>query len=116
MQNEEFLILGEALNITSKDEQEPYPERLIQTIEEKCCMYLALLPFIKLPRHLTIELVYFQIFWYNCFIPDDYIIDHMGSAEIIVGRTHDCNKMCEPGSNFGNYVQTVPFIKLYEIY
>ena len=30
----------------------------------------------------------------------------MGTAEVILGRTHDYNEICGPGSMFGEYVHT----------
>ena len=67
-------------------------------------MCYSLLPFTKPPRRLTIGLVYCQTFWYNFVIPENYISDHMELAKIIVGRTHDYNKILGPGSMFGEYV------------
>ena len=104
--DERYLALGVTMNLTSEDEHKPFSERFIRTVKEQCRMGMALLPFIKLPKRLVVEMVYCQIFWYNFSIPIDYISKHMDPAEIILGSTHGYNKICGPGSMFRQYVQT----------
>lgn len=106
LEDESFLALGVRLNITSEDEHEPHVERFIRTIKEKVRMVFSQLPFEQLPRRMTIELVYCQIFWYNFTIPEDYISEHLSPGNIILGRVYDYSKICGPGSSFGEYVQT----------
>ena len=72
-QDEEFLSLQVTMDITSEDEHEPFSERFIQTIKGKSRMCLSLVPFIRLPRRMTIEMVYTQTFWYNFTIPQEYL-------------------------------------------
>ena len=103
-QNEAFLSLRVLLNATSEGEHEPYSERFIRTVKEKCRVCYILVPFTRLPRRLAIELVYCQIFWYNFPVPSNYISENMGPAEIVVRQTHGYNKICGIGSMFGEYV------------
>ena len=52
------------------------------------------------------ELIYCQLYWYNFTIPEDYVSDRLGPGAIVLGRTYDFNKLCGPGTRFGEYVQT----------
>lgn len=106
LQNEAFIQLEIPLNLTAEDEHEPYVERFNRTIKEMVRMSLAGTSFKKLPRRMTVEMVYGMIFWYNFRIPEDYISNTLGPAGIIIGRTYDFNMLCGEGSKFGEYVQT----------
>ena len=55
--NEEFMALKIPLSITSEDKHEPFSERLIRSIKERSRMTLSTVPFQKIPRRMTIELV-----------------------------------------------------------
>ena len=103
--DDKFPTLGMPLNTTSEDEHEPHIERFIRT-KEKVRMVYSQLPFQRLSRRITIELVYSQIFWYNFTILEDYISNHMSPGTIVFGRVYDYSKICGPGSLFGEYVQT----------
>ena len=61
-QDEEFLSLQVIMNVTSEDDHEPFSERFIQTVKEKCRMCLSLVPFARLPRRMTNDMVYTQTF------------------------------------------------------
>ena len=43
--NETFTNLGIPINITSEDEHEPFSERLIRLIKERCIMIFSTVPF-----------------------------------------------------------------------
>ena len=60
----------------------------------------------KLPRRMTIELVYSQVHWCNFTIPEEYISTAIGSASIVLGRTYTCNVLGGEETKFGEYVQT----------
>ena len=106
MDNEKFLTFGVVLNLTSQDEHQPHVERFIRTLKERCRMCFSLLPFKRIPKRMTVELVYCQIYWYNFTIPYDYVSDRIGPGTIVLGRTYDYNKILGPGTLFGEYVQT----------
>ena len=69
-------------------------------------MYIAGLPFIKLPKRMIVKMVYYMVLWHNFTIPDNYISNTLGPRAIIMGRTYDYNMLCGEGSKFGEYVQT----------
>ena len=69
-------------------------------------MCFATLKYPRLPKRMTVELVYNRVFWYNYVIPEDYISQTLGSAAIVIGRTYNYNKLCGPGAKYGDYVQT----------
>ena len=104
--NDDFLSLEVNLNLTSEDEHEPHIERFIRTLQERCRMCFALLPFTKISKRMVIELVNCQIYWHKFTIPADYISNRLGPAAIVLGRTYDYNALSGPGTLFGEYVQT----------
>ena len=66
-QNPDFIDLKIPLNITSKDEHEPYIERYNITLKERCRMCFTTLPFKQITRRMVVELVYLQFFLFNSF-------------------------------------------------
>ena len=79
------------LNLTSKDEHEPYIERFNGTIKDRCRMIFAGLPFLRLPKRMVVYLVYHQIFWFNYTISENYISTVLGPGAIILGKTYNYN-------------------------
>ena len=73
---------------------------------KKCRMGIAGVPFTKLPKIMTVELVYTMIFWYNFTIPEDYVSNTLGPGAIVLGHTYNYNALCGEGSKYGEYVQT----------
>ena len=63
--DEDFILLGVPLNVTSEDEHEPHIERFISTLKESARTLFASLPFKRLPKRVTVELVYCAIYWYK---------------------------------------------------
>ena len=51
------------INTTSEDEHEPFIEQFNLFLKERCRMCFSTLPFLRIPRHMTVELVYLQIYW-----------------------------------------------------
>ena len=101
-----FILSDMNLNITSVDEHTPFIERCNCTLKERCRMTFATTTFLLIPRCMTVELVYSQLFWLICFIPTDYVFSTSGHATMMSGRTYDYNLLCRYGSQFGKYVQT----------
>ena len=105
-ENEDFMATTITLNTTSEDEHEPFIERFNRFLKERCRMCFSTLPFTRIPRHMTIEMVYLQIYWINFFIPRDYISTTLSPGAIVTGSVYDYNKVCGPGSQYGEYVRT----------
>ena len=105
-ENNDFLALRVPINLTSQDEHQPNVERFIRTLKERARVCFAMIPFTKIPRRMVVELIYCQLYWYNFTIPEDYVSDRLGPGAIVLGRTYDFNKLCGPGTRFGEYVQT----------
>ena len=103
---EGFTRLNVLYNPTSADEHEPYSERLNRTLKERCRMCMSTLPFDRMPRRMLVEMVYLCVFWLNFYVPEDYISVHMSPGTIATGRQYDHNKLCGPGTSFGEFVQT----------
>ena len=106
LEDKKVLMFGIMLNLTSQDEHQPHVERFIRTLNERCRMCFSLLPFSNIPKRVTLELVYCQVYWYNFTIPEDYISDRLGPGAIVLGRVYDYQKILGPGTLFGEYVQT----------
>ena len=60
-------------------------------------MCFSTLPFTKIPRRMTVELVYLQIFWLNFYIPLKYTSDTMGPGAIVSGHIYGYNILCGRG-------------------
>ena len=104
--NEGFMATGINLNTTSQDEHEPHIERFNRFLKERCRMCFSTLPFLRMPRRMTVELVYLQVFWINFYIPRDYISTTLSPGTIMTGRVYDYNMLCGSGTQFGTYVRT----------
>ena len=71
----ELADLNITLNTVARGEHVPEVERHIRTIKERArCVYNTL-PFTKLPSRMIVELVYYSVFWLNCFPAQDGISD-----------------------------------------
>jgi hypothetical protein len=92
------------LNTVSNAEHVPEVERYIRTTKERVRSVYNTLPFKKMPTRLTIELVYYSVFWLNSFPPRDGISTTMSPRTILSGMSLDYNKHCK--LEFGTYVQT----------
>jgi hypothetical protein len=55
------------LNTVARDEHVPEVERQVRTIKERARAVYNTLPFPKLPARMTIELIYYSVFWLNYF-------------------------------------------------
>ena len=100
------MMTGITFNTTSEDEHEPFIEAFNKFLKERCRMCHSALPFLRMPRRITVELVYLQVYWINFFIPKDYIATTLSPGAIVNGQTYDYNVVCGPGSQFGTYVPT----------
>jgi hypothetical protein len=96
--------LGITLNSVAADEHVPEIERHIRTIKERARSIVNMLPFDRFPARITIELVYYCVFWLNNFPPKGGISDTMSPRAIVVGSTIDYAHHCQ--IEFGTYVQT----------
>ena len=102
----DFIEMRITLNLTAEDEHESHIKRLNSTIKERCRMGIAGLTFTTLPKIIVVELMYIIICWYNFTVPEDYVSNTLGPGSIVLGRTYNYNKLCGPGSKFGEYMQT----------
>jgi hypothetical protein len=92
------------LNATAADEHVSDVERYIRTVKERCrCIYNTL-PFTRMPARLIIEMVYYSVFWLNCFPIRDGVSHNLSPRTIVTGFQIDYNKHCV--LQFGSYVQT----------
>jgi len=93
-----------ALNTASQDEHVAEIERFIQTLKGRCRSTYCSLPWKRMPRRITIELVYAMTFWLNVFPKKNGVSDTLSPRAIITGQDLDFNKHCV--LEFGEYVQT----------
>ena len=96
--------LGIFLNMTSYDEHVLEVECYIWTLKERVHACYNILPFMKYPRRLLIEMVYTQNFWLNAFPHPNGILQMMSPKEIITGFEVDFMNHCK--LKFGDYIQT----------
>ena len=96
--NEDFANAEVPLNATSEDEHAPFIERFNRLLKERCGTCYSTLPFLRMPRRMTAELIYLQIFWISFFVLRDYISDVLSPGAIVMGRSYDYNQLCGPGS------------------
>ena len=87
IENEEFLSLGIILNLTAKDEHEPYIKQFNRCIKKRCRMMFAGIPFIWLPKRMIVETVHAQVYWFNFTIPENCISDTLGQQSFLVTPT-----------------------------
>jgi hypothetical protein len=98
--------LGITLNSVAADEQHvPEIERHIRTIKERARSIVNMLPFNRFPARITIELVYYCVFWLNDFPPKGGISDTMSPCAMVVGSTIDYAHHCQ--IEFVTYVQQI---------
>ena len=96
--------LGITLNVVAADKHVPEVERHIRTIKDRARSVYNMMPFDSLPARIIIELVYYCVFWLNCFPAAGGVSDTLSPRAIIVGTTLDYGKHCK--IEFGAYVQT----------
>ena len=96
--------LGITLNIVAAGEHVPEIERHIRVIKERARGILNVLPFVKVPARVIIELIYYCCFWLNSFPADGGISDTLSPRAIVVGSTVNYTHHCK--IEFGSYVQT----------
>ncbi len=94
---------GITLNSVAADEHVPEIERHMRTIKERARSIVNVLPFNCFPARITIELVYYCVFWVNDFPQKGGISDTMSPRAIVVGSTIDYAHHCQ--IEFGTYVQ-----------
>ncbi|GAX11354.1 hypothetical protein FisN_22Lu047 [Fistulifera solaris] len=92
------------LNAAAADEHVPEIERHVRTVKERTRSTYNGLPFKHMPPRLIIEMVYFNVFWLNCFPPRDGVSDTLSPRVLISGQQIDYTKHCQ--LEFGEYVQT----------
>ena len=93
------------LNICAAKKHIPKIERKIKVLKERCRANMSVTPFPKLPKLLTIYLVYREAFWLNSFPFDKVEVSKdIEQKKIVTGRKSDYEKHCQ--LQFGDYVQT----------
>ena len=70
--------------------------------EQTRCVYNTL-PFKKMPSRMTIEMVYFSVFWLNSFPHQDSVSQQLSPRTIVTGLQLDYIKHCK--LEFGTYTQ-----------
>ena len=100
----ELANMGIQLNIVSNDEHVPEIERQIRTLKEWTRGIYCTLPFRKIPRHLTIEMLYAANYWLNMFPRKGGISQTMSPRTLLTGLTMNYHRHCR--LEFGEYVQT----------
>ena len=101
---DELAGIGITLNTVAANEHVPEIERHIRTIKERTRSVVTMLPFQRFPARITIELIYYCVFWLNSFPAEGGISDTMSPRSIIVGSVVDYTNHCK--IEFGTYVQT----------
>ena len=96
--------MGLQLNTVSNDEHVPEIERQIRTLKERTRAIYCTLPFCKIPRRLTIEMLYAANYWLNMFPRKGAISTTMSPRTLLTGLTMNYNRHCR--LEFGEYVQT----------
>ena len=74
------------LNIVAANEHEPNIERCIQHIKERCRCAYASIPFKRMPRRLSTELVNAMVYWINCVPRHDGVHPVMSPRMIMTGQ------------------------------
>ena len=62
-----------------------------------------MLPFKQIPARMTIEMIYYNVFWLNSFRPADGISDMLSPCALVIGSKLDYTKHCR--LEFGTYAQ-----------
>ena len=60
--NQGFMKMSITLNTTSEDEHELFIEAFTKFLKERCRICHSALPFLRIPRRMTVELVYLQVY------------------------------------------------------
>ena len=64
------------------------------------------LSFLRLPRRMTVELIYLHVYWIIFVVPNDYISENISTCAVVTGRVYDYDMLYGPGSQYGEYVCT----------
>ena len=87
----------------TKDEHEKFVERNIRFIKDRChCIYNKL-PYKRIPKRMTIRMVYTAVFWINAFPQKEGISDTISPRTIMTGLKPT---MAHAKYQFGEYFQT----------
>ena len=105
----EFAFLEERIkhtrvNTTAAREHVPEVERKICNIKNRMCAIHVALPFVRMPRHMTIELAKFVVLMLNAFPPSSGLSKTYSPRTIMTGKPLDYEKHCR--LPFGAYAQT----------
>ena len=73
------------MNIVSKKEHVPEIKRFIRVIKERARAYFSMIPFIKVPKKMVLELIHTVIFYLNAFPWTDGVSQELCPTTIVEG-------------------------------
>ena len=91
------------INTTAARKHVSKIEHFIRTIKERSRALVLDLPYMPLPRHVVIHLVYFAVLWLNSLPAAVGVSDKYSPWEIVLGRELDFKKHCK--TTFVSYVE-----------